>query len=608
MIHNTETRTLGLNFTSADSADVLIWAPYAGSVSINIHNGSIIPLEKKEIGYWKSEGVDIRAGEKYKITIDDKTFPDPASLFQPDGVHSFSQAVNLRSFKWSDNDWQGVLPEDFIIYELHTGTFTSSGSFDAIAEKLKYLKHLGITAIELMPVGQFPGSRNWGYDAVFPFAVQNSYGGPEGLQKLVDNCHKEDIAVILDVVYNHLGPEGNYLEAFGPYFTEKYKTPWGKAINFDDEWCDGVRKYFIENALMWFRDFHIDALRLDAIHAIRDFGAKHILEELMENVKELNKINGRNHLLIAESDLNDVRCINPQGMGGYGLDMQWCDEFHHAIHALVTKEQYGYYSDFGSITHLGMSFNDAFVYNGIYSSTRKRTYGSDTTGQPGFKFIVFTQNHDQIGNRLHGERLSTLVDHETLKLLAGAVFLSPYVPLIFMGEEYSETNPFLYFTSHGDEELIRAVREGRQKEFSFFADQSDPYDPQSIETFNKSKLQWENHSEKQAKMFAFYRELIRLRKNHPVLKSTDREGVQVVILKNSDTIILLREHGDNMVICLINFEEVPVPVELKAQKRPLIVLIDSSAPSIGNLQNITLENEDINLNARSFLVLSNIKV
>ena len=612
MLHNIEKRTLGLNFSSVTSACLVVWAPFAKSISISVDN-KLYSLEKKEFGYWEVSLPDIHPGDLYQIVNDGKNFPDPASLSQPEGVHGFSQAVNLNSFVWSDNAWKGVSPQDLIIYELHTATFSEAGTFEGIAEKLKYLKDLGITAIEIMPVAQFPGNRNWGYDGVFTFAVQNSYGGHASLQALVDRCHRENIAVILDVVYNHTGPEGNYLTAFGPYFTEKYKTPWGKAINFDDDWCDGVRRFFIENALMWLRDFHIDGLRLDAVHAIRDFGAKHFLEELHENVNKLNEFSNVTHFLIAESDLNDIRYINPINIGGYGIDLQWCDEFHHAIHALVTGEQDGYYSDFGGISHLCKSLNDVFVYDGIFSQFRKKTFGNKTSDLPGSKFVVFTQNHDQIGNRMLGDRLSALVDNETLKLVAGITFFSPFIPLIFMGEEYGEQNPFLYFTSHEDKGLIRAVREGRKREFASFTDKGEMPDPQSVVTFDKSKLKWDLHTTDQQNLFSFYKELIRLHKNHPVLKSFDRKGIKADIVHERNAIVLLREYRNNIIVCIMNFEDEPVNLQLKEIKKPLFVLLKSSgedwkSPQNDRLQDVRAEDKKISINAKSILVLSDMKV
>jgi maltooligosyltrehalose trehalohydrolase len=604
MIYNLEKRTLGLNFTTTGTADALVWAPFAKNVSISL-NKKKIPLDETGFGYWKSESLDVAAGDLYQVVVDGKNYPDPASLSQPKDVHGPSEAIDLKSFLWTDDQWKGILPEDLLIYELHTGTFTVEGTFEGITGKLAYLKDLGITAIELMPVARFPGDRNWGYDGVFPYAVQNSYGGAERLQKLVDACHLIGIAVILDVVYNHLGPEGNYLEAFGPYFTDKYKTPWGKAINFDDEWSDGTRRYFIENALMWLRDFHIDGLRLDAVHAIKDFSAKHILEELKENTISLNELTGENHFLIAESDLNDARYINPFEKGGYNMDLQWYDEFHHALHTLVTAEQHLYYEDFGSIGHLRKAFNDVFVYDGTYSRFRKRTFGNKISDLPGSKFVVFTQNHDQIGNRMHGERLSVLTGFETLKLLAAAVFLSPYIPLIFMGEEYGETNPFLYFTSHSDKDLIKAVQEGRKSEFSWI--EGEVPDPQDTETFSRSILNWEDHSPEQLKLLDFYKELIRLRKTHPVLKSTDRKGLEADVIKDANAIVLLRQLHENLAICILNFEDKIVTLEKERSKKSLFILLNSSGEKWSSSLNVILGEDKITVQPKSVLLLSDIK-
>jgi len=451
-----EKRSLGINFHENASPTIKVWAPHARSLSLEVGGKSNTPLMRMQYGFWQANCPDVKPGDRYKLKINNKDqFPDPASLSQPDGVHDASEAIDLnviRSIR--DNNWKGISTHDLIIYELHAGTFTSEGTFNALTEKIGYLKELGINAIKIMPVAAFPGNRNWGYDGVFPFTVQASYGGALELAKLVKNCHENGIAVILDVVYNHLGPEGNYLNAFGPYFTGKYQTPWGKAINFDDAWSDGVRQYFLENALMWLRDFHIDGLRLDAVHAIKDFGPKHFLRELSEHVQLLNQKTGSQHFLIGECDLNDTRFINPPNKDGYGLDAQWCDEWHHALHAFLTGEKNGYYADFGKVQHLVNSFNHGYVYNGTYSNHRKKIFGTSTVGLPGEKFVVFTQNHDQVGNRMLGDRLSNMVDFETLKLAAGAMFVSPFVPMLFMGEEYAEDNPFLYFISHGDKHLV----------------------------------------------------------------------------------------------------------------------------------------------------------
>jgi maltooligosyltrehalose trehalohydrolase len=609
MIKELRQRQTGINFLQGEVAYASVWAPFAHSVEI-LNNNHELPLTAVEMGYWEAKTTDIKPGDTYWFRLDgSKVLPDPASLFQPAGVHGPSQTVDLTVFNWNDNQWSGIEPKNLIIYEVHPGTFTAEGTFEGIAGKLKYLKDLGITAIEIMPIAQFPGSRNWGYDGVFPFAVQNSYGGPVELQRLVDASHQTGLAVILDVVYNHLGPEGNYLSQFGPYFTDKYKTPWGMAINFDDEWSDGVRKFYIENALMWFRDFHIDGLRLDAVHAIKDFGAKHFLLELRENVDSLNALLNKHHILIGESDLNDVRYINLPASGGYGLDMQWCDEFHHALHALVTGERSGYYTDFGDTALLVKSYREAYVFDGIYSNHRKRIFGNKATGQPGYKFIVFAQNHDHIGNRMLGERLSVLVDYETLKLIAGAVFVSPYIPLIFMGEEYGETHPFLYFTSHEDEELVRMVREGRKNEFTAFMSKGEPPDPQAIDTFHQSKLQWNNHNDEQLRLFNYYSELIRLKKHHPVLQNTNQQEMEATIVENKNAIILIRRDQGNLFIALMNFETEDVWITLSdiTDKR-LYLLLNSVEESWSSSEDIDTGETEIKVSPRSMIVLSDIRV
>jgi maltooligosyltrehalose trehalohydrolase len=535
-----EKRELGMTLLPGTGARMLFWSPFANTVQVKIRGKGSLSLEKRDYGYWEGNLPGVESGDRYMIVIDDeREIPDPVSLFQPEGVHRESEVIDTASFRTDDRKWKGIPPADLIIYELHTGTFSPEGNFDGIIKKLDYLNELGINAIELMPVAQFPGSRNWGYDGVYPFAVQDSYGGPGGLSRLVSACHDNGIAVILDVVYNHLGPEGNYLSAAGPYFTGKYHTPWGSAVNFDDAWSHGVRRYFIENALMWLRDFNIDGLRLDAVHAIKDFGAYHFLAELADTVDRLNRETAGNHFLIGESDLNDARFIAPSREGGIGLDAQWCDEFHHALHARLTGERNGYYSDFGDTGQLADAYNNAFVYNGKYSPYRKRIFGGVTDGIPGSRFVICTQNHDQVGNRMLGERLTSLTGFESLKLAAGAMFFSPYIPMLFMGEEYGELAPFLYFTSHGDQDLVTAVREGRKKEFSDFLVDLEPPDPDSESTFNSSKLNWDQtKDDKKKKLLDYYKKLISIKKSHPALKPGNREGVRAVTACDGMALIL----------------------------------------------------------------------
>ena len=557
-------RTIGVNFLADGTAFIRVWAPFAQIVEIEIQGKKLLPLQKEEYGYWFLQSKEIKPGDTYFFVLDrENKFPDPASLSQPEGVHGPSEAVDLNQGTLNDQTWKGVLPEDLIIYELHVGTFTPDGTFSGVINKLDYLKELGITALEIMPVAQFPGTRNWGYDGVYLFAVQDSYGGITGLKTLVDACHQKGIAVLLDVVYNHLGPEGNYLGAYGPYFTEKYHTPWGKAINFDDEWCDGPRHFFIENALMWFRDFHIDGLRLDALHAIWDFSARHILQELRENTYLLNERTGKTHLLIGECALNDVRYINPIEKGGYALDVVWCDEFHHALHAGLTGEQNGYYMDFGRIQQIAKSLKDAFIYDGIYSPFRKRVFGSKTAGQPGHKFVVFAQNHDQIGNRMMGERLTNLVDFEALKLVVGTMLVSPYIPLLFMGEEYGEESPFLYFISHSDSELVEMVRKGRKEEFKAFHATGEPFDPQSEETFQKSVLKWNfEQDDQKTALLDYYKALIRLRKEYPVFRNVDRKNCLVDFFEENMIILLTHKVKEKHLIAVMNFNKEAADVDL----------------------------------------------
>jgi len=561
---NLSKRTIGLNFDQG-KAVFWLWAPRLKQVILQLHSSDThIDFVAKPNGYWQLDGIEIQPGEVYNLIVEasygDKGSEhklmqrlDPAMLWKANNDDG-SIAYDLTAFPWTDDGWKSPDLENFIIYELHCGTFTSNGELSAIENRLDYLVDLGITAIEIMPVAQFSGARNWGYDGVFPFAVQNTYGGPQALQHLVDTCHKKGIAVVLDVVYNHLGPEGNHLDDFGGYFTDKYQTPWGKAINFDDAYSDEVRKFYLENVLMWFRDFHIDALRLDAVHAIKDFSAHHFLEEVKSATAQLSQLTGRNYYLIVESDLNDNRYINPQESGGYGMDGQWIDEFHHALRVASGEPKTGYYEDFNGVEHLAKAYRDAYVYDGQYSRHRKKTFGRKAAGNAGKQFVVFSQNHDQVGNRMLGERSSALYSHAILKLMAGAVFCSPFIPLIFMGEEYAEENPFLFFVSHHDEKLIEAVRKGRQEEFSAFHQNGHPPDPQSIETFESSKLNWNLlHLDKHASMFEYYKELIALRKQSKVLGNLDRNCLDAQALIAEQTVILKRWNSEESIFCILNF-------------------------------------------------------
>jgi maltooligosyltrehalose trehalohydrolase len=573
---------IGAQYLGDGRCQFSVWAPLLDRVYCEIVSPErqTIPLTKTEQGYWQATASGISPGTSYFYRLrEDLQRPDPASHFQPEGVHGPSAVIDHTEFPWSDLSWKGTPLEKMVIYEVHVGTFTAEGTFDACIPRLDNLIDLGVNSIELMPVAQFPGERNWGYDGVFPFAVQNSYGGPEGLKRLVNACHRQGISVILDVVYNHLGPEGNYLADYAPYFTDKYRTPWGKAVNFDDAYCDGVRNYFIRNALYWFEHYHMDALRLDAVHGICDMGAKHILEELSEQVDAFSKNQGRRFYLFAESDLDDVRIIRKRESGGYGMDVQWCDDFHHAVHTLLTGEKNGYYADFGDEAHLVKALREGFVYSWEYSVHRKRHHGSSSKAFPGHQMVAFIQNHDQVGNRMLGERLSQLVGFEALKLAAGVLMVSPYIPLIFMGEEYGETAPFLYFISHSDKDLISKVQEGRKREFAAFEWHQEPPDPQSPDTFQRSKLNWDAQKKDRHKVIRrFYQRLICLRKEIPALSFLSKDHLKIWHMKEKHLICLVRRHVKSRILCCMNFSDQKAPffidfIEGRGKKR-----LDSSDP------------------------------
>jgi len=509
------------------------------------------PLQSIGGGYYEVIVERVEAGTRYFYQVEGRDLPDPASRFQPEGVHGPSALVDA-DFQWQDEGWEGIPLEQYLLYELHVGTFTPEGTFDAVIPHLESLKELGVTAIELMPVAQFPGGRNWGYDGAQPFAAQNSYGGPDGLRRLVNACHGHGLAVVLDVVYNHLGPEGNYLSNFAPYFTERYKTPWGAALNFDGEESDEVRRYFVENALYWIAECHTDALRLDAIHAIHDESAVPFLQDVADAVRAAGEQLGRRTYAIAESNLNDPRVVRPQSTGGIGLSAQWSDDFHHSLAVLLTGERDGYYQDFEGLPHLAKAYAEGFVYSGQHSAFRRRRHGNSSGEIPASRLVVCSQNHDQVGNRMLGERPSTRLSYEQLKLAAAAVLLSPFLPLLFMGEEYGETAPFLYFVSHSDPGLIQGVREGRKREFASFAWQGTPPDPQDERTFLRSKL---DHGLREqpanANLRAIYRELIRLRNELPAFALLSKEQMEVTAYAEQRLLCLRRwNSGDEAIVFL----------------------------------------------------------
>jgi maltooligosyltrehalose trehalohydrolase len=563
---NTESR-LGTTYLGDSRCQFLVWAPLVAKVDVHIVSPKeqTFPLARDAQGYHQAIVEGIAPGYRYFYRLDSaRERPDPASRFQPVGVHGPSQITDPFSH-WGDREWSGLPLEEYIIYELHVGTFTKEGTFEAIIPYLDELKALGISAVELMPVAQFPGDRNWGYDGVYPFAAQDSYGGPEGLRRLVNACHQRRLAVILDVVYNHFGPEGNYLADFGPYFTERYQTPWGAALNFDGPHSDEVRRFFIENASYWLTEFHIDALRLDALHSILDISSYPFIEELAIRFHKQAKKLKRRAYLIGESAANDARLVTAPEQGGYGLDAQWNDDFHHALHVALTGEQNGYYQDFGGFKQLLKAFQEGFVYSGQYSRYRKRRHGVTSSNIPDHRFVVFAQNHDQVGNRMKNERLSQLVPFEALKLAAGAVLLSPFIPLLFMGEEYGEEAPFAYFVSHSEPALIEAVRRGRREEFASFEWPGEIPDPQDEATFLSAKL---DHSLRgrgwHRTLLEFYQELIRLRKETPALARLDKNTMAVRGFE--DRIFLLHRWSENSEVVLVfNFSQdqssitIPIP-------------------------------------------------
>ena len=560
----------------------LVYAPKAETVEVHLLSPRerTVSLARDDRGYHHGVVKDVPPGSLYRYRMDGtKERPDPASRFQPQGVHGPSQIVDRSAFPWQDGEWKGLPLETYVFYELHVGTFTKEGTFDAVIPRLDDLVHLGITAVELMPVAQFPGSRNWGYDGVYPFAVQDSYGGPEGLKRLVNACHRKGLAVVLDVVYNHLGPEGNYLGEYGPYFTDRYRTPWGAAINFDGPHSDEVRRYFLENALCWLAEYRVDALRLDAVHGILDFSAYPFLAELADTVRELGERTDRKVYLIPESDLNDARLITPREQGGYGLSAQWSDDFHHALHTLLTGETDGYYRDFGSLEHLARAYAEGFVYSGNYSVYRGRRHGNSCRHVAARQLVVFSQNHDQVGNRMHAERLASLVSFESLKLAAGIVLLSPFLPLLFMGEEYGETAPFLYFISHSDEDLIEAVRRGRKEEFSAFRWVGEIPDPQDGATFLRSRIDHRLRGEgRHGTLLEFYRELLLLRKDHPVLSRPSKEDMEVTAYEAGKVLYIRRWRGPAQTAAAFHFGEAPVTLSLPVPHGEWDRLVDSADP------------------------------
>ena len=571
-------KIVGSDYQGNGRCRFTVWAPGKEKMSLHIVHPEEreVEMERAEWGYYTAEITDAVPGMRYFYKPDGKQdYPDPASHYQPEGVHGPSEVVDHSTYAWRDTKWKNLPLQDLVLYELHIGTFTPEGTFEAAIPKLKELTETGINAIEIMPVAQFPGNRNWGYDGVFPYAVQNSYGGPVGFKKLVDACHAKGIAVYLDVVYNHMGPEGNYFGKFGPYFTNTYSTPWGDAINFDGEYSDGVREYFSNNPLYWLEHFHIDGLRLDAIHTIHDKSAVSFWELMQNKIQSFTEQSGKPFYMIAESDLNDPKVVKRLEAGGFGFNAQWLDDFHHALYVLLDKKGKERYGDFGKMEQLAKAYTDGFVHTGEYVRFRKKRFGRSSADVPGNHFVNFVQNHDQVGNRVKGERLSVLVDYERLKLAAAALLLSPYIPMLFMGEEYGEDVPFLYFVSHSGQELIKAVQEGRKKEFAHYKTEGTFPDPQDEKTFEDSKLQWQKRKQpKHQQLLKWHQKLIQLRRTLPALQNFKKVDVQAQPLAQ-DGLVLIRQSHDNLqlLLCLFNFSEKEIAFNMpdSAEKWKLVL-------------------------------------
>jgi maltooligosyltrehalose trehalohydrolase len=603
---------LGARHLEGDRSAFRVWAPLARSLDLEVYGPRplVAPMAPAAAGYFEITLDDAPPGSLYKYRLNGHAYPDPVSRCQPEGVHGPSQVIDNR-FHWTDGEWTGNSIDKHIIYEIHVGTFTSEGTFAGAIGVLPHLKELGVTAVEIMPVAQFPGARNWGYDGVYPYSVQPSYGGVDGLKRFVDAAHHAGIAVILDVVYNHLGPEGNYLSQYGPYFTDRYHTPWGQAVNFDGPDAAAVRHYFIQNALWWVKEFHIDGLRLDAVHAIFDASPRHILEELAEAVHSYGNESGRIINVIAESDLNDARLVRSVESGGYGLDGQWSDDFHHALHARLTNESDGYYKDFTAPGDLASALSRGFVYAGQYSAYRGSHHGSDCSDVPGHRFVVCAQNHDQIGNRMLGERLNHLVTFDDLKLAASVLLLSPYIPLLFMGQEYGEKAPFLYFVSHTDPALVQAVREGRRREFSAFSWRGEVPDPQAEETFARSRL---DHNVRRdgihRTLFAYHKELIRMRNAIAALARPDRERTRVDSVANDSVLVMRRWSDSEQALVIVHFGAATIDATLPAIPAMWTRLLDSAAArwrGPGSMMPVAVSSSDqlsLRLQPKQCIVLS----
>jgi maltooligosyltrehalose trehalohydrolase len=538
-----------------------VWAPDAVAVEVDVE-GHRFPMNPTGRGWWQVDVETAEAGSNYGFSFDNgPVLPDPRSPWQPDGVHGLSRVVDHGAFDWQAEHWRGRQLLGSLIYELHIGTFTSEGTFDAAIAHLDHLVELGVDAVEILPVAAFPGRHGWGYDGVFLYAVHEPYGGPDGLRRFVDACHQHGVAVILDVVYNHFGPDGNVVAAYGPYFTETYATPWGDAVNYGGAGSAAVRRFAVDNAQMWLRDYRVDGLRLDAVHAILDTSAVHLLEQVSSEVQALSAQLGRPLFVIAESDLNDPRLVNPPVAGGYGMDAQWSDDFHHALHSVLTGETSGYYEDFGTIADLARALTHGYVYAGRYSAHRQRRHGRPLPASTsGHRLLGYSQDHDQIGNRAAGERLAALISPGLIKIAAALVLTSPFTPMLFMGEEWSASTPWQYFTDHENPELADAVRKGRQSEFQAFGwAPEDVPDPQDPATVHASTLVWDEVANPEhTEILDWYRALIALRHAEPALVDSELQQVEAAFDEAARWLVVVR--GSLRVVVNVSSSAQLIPV------------------------------------------------
>ncbi len=561
--------------------EIRVWAPNAATLALAIA-AARLTMARGDGGWWSIYTPLAVSGADYAFVIDgaEPPLPDPRSAFQPHGVHDPSRIVDHSAFRWTDGGWNAPPLDRAVIYELHIGAFTPAGTFAAAIARLDHLVALGVTHVELMPVAEFSGDRGWGYDGVDLFAPHHAYGGPDGLKSLIDACHARGLAVLIDVVYNHLGPSGNYLPRFGPYLTGRYTTPWGDAINFDGRGSDEVRRFFCDNAIAWLRDYHADGLRIDAVHAILDTSAIHFLEQLASEVDALENSTGRRLALIAESDLNDPRIVRPTDIGGYGIDAQWSDDFHHALHAVLTGERAGYYEDFGTLADLAKALRSAWVYDGRHSRHRGRRHGRPPSGLDGAKFLGYLQTHDQVGNRARGDRASHLMSLGRAKVGATLALTAPFIPMLFMGEEWAASSPFQYFAGHPEPELARAVSEGRRREFAAFGWKPEEVpDPEAEATFIRSKLDWsELDREPHREMLEWYRALIKLRAATPELRDGRLDRVDVSFDEAARWLVVSR--GPIAIVCNLApaAQSVPLPFagRLILASEPGVTVVDRS--------------------------------